>query len=73
MFQQLSVSGFCAEDFMTPTDKTAAQFQALHPHRTMFKNRKTELVGWVFTTQSQSLGNIPQSSRIWFGQNQKYQ
>lgn len=26
MFQQLNVSDFCAEDFMMPTDKTAAQF-----------------------------------------------
>lgn len=58
MFQQLSMSSFCAEDSMTPTDKMAAQFRPSHPDRTMFKTRKTELVVWVFTAQRQSLGNI---------------
>lgn len=64
MFQPLSMSGFYAEDSMTPTDKMAAQFRPSHPDRTMFKNRKTELVVWVFTVQRQSLGNILQSS-LW--------
>lgn len=50
MFHQLNLSGLYVEDaVMTPIDKVAAQLQASHPYRTVFKDRKTGLMRWVFT------------------------
>lgn len=50
MFHQLNLSGLYVEDaVVTPIDKVAAQLQASHPYRTVFKDRKAGLVGWVFT------------------------
>lgn len=50
MFHQLNLSGLYVEDAVVmPIDKVAAQLQASHPYRTVFKDRKTGLMRWVFT------------------------